>query len=74
MTSQFKVQGSIKMLMVAVVAAVLSLPSMDVSAQRAQKSGGRGQARAERPITPPPERAVVVKPPCKLGGPGITPC
>ncbi len=74
MTSQFKIQGSIKMLMVAVVAAVLSLPSMDVSAQRAVKSGGRGQATTGRTMTPPPERTVVVKPPCKVGGPGITPC
>lgn len=74
MTSQFKFQGSIKVLMVAVVVAVLSLPSMDVSAQRAVKSGGRGQATSGRPLTPPPGRVIVVKPTCKVGGPGITPC
>jgi hypothetical protein len=74
MTSQFKFQGSIKAMMVAVVVAVLSLPSMDVSAQRAVKSGGRGQAADSRPTNPPPGRAVVVKPTCKVGGPGITPC
>jgi glucose dehydrogenase len=36
---------------------------------------GRGQPKAERPGRPPyPPRPVVVVPPCKRGGPGITPC
>jgi hypothetical protein len=37
--------------------------------------GGRGHAKAERPDRPHhPPRPVVVVPPCKRGGPGITPC
>lgn len=36
---------------------------------------GRGHPKAERPGRPPhPPRPVVVVPPCKRGGPGITPC
>lgn len=76
MTSQLKVQGSLKALVAAATAAVLSMPAMDAYAQRAPTtSGGRGTptvVRPTRPVVPP--RPVVVLPPCKRGGPGITPC
>lgn len=80
MTSQFKVQGTMKALMVAATVAVLSLPAMDANAQRVARTpsgGGRGLpppevVRPDRPVVPP--RDVVVVPACKRGGPGITPC
>lgn len=78
MSSQFKIQGSLKALMAAATMAVLSLPAMDASAQRAPTVGGGGRGtpptvmRPTRPMVPP--RPVVVVPPCKRGGPGITPC
>lgn len=76
MSSQFKIQGSLKALMAAATMAVLSLPAMDANAQRAPTiSGGRGTPTVVRPARPMvPPRPVVVVPPCKRGGPGITPC
>lgn len=75
MTSQFNIQGSLKALVVAATAVVLSMPAMDANAQRAPGvTGQRGtpSIRPVRPVVPP--RPVVVKPPCQRGGPGITPC
>lgn len=78
MTSQFKVQGSLKALMVAATVAVLSMPAMDANAQRVTSAtgGGRGTpptaVRPTRPMVPP--RPLIVVPACKRGGPGITPC
>jgi hypothetical protein len=76
MTSQFNIQGSLKALVVAVTAVVLSMPAMDANAQRAPTtSGGRGTPTVVRPTRPAvPPRPLVVLPPCKRGGPGITPC
>lgn len=40
-----------------------------------ERWGGRGHPTSVRPQHPPhPPRHVVVVPPCKRGGPGITPC
>lgn len=76
MTSQFKVQGSIKGLLLAVAAAAVTMTSFQVSAQTAPRGAGpRGTPPAVRPpirVAPPPP--VVVVPPCRRGGPGITPC
>lgn len=78
MTSQFKVQGSLKALVAAAAAAVLSMPAMDANAQRAPTASGGGRGtppvvtRPTRPVVPP--RPVVVVRPCNRGGPGITPC
>lgn len=81
MTSKFKFQGSLKALMVATAAVVLSMSSMQASAQTAGRGGaatGGGRSappvavRPVRPVVPP--RPVIVVPPCKRGGPGITPC
>jgi hypothetical protein len=76
MTSQFNIQGSLKALVVAATAVVLSMPAMDANAQRAPTaSGGRGRpvvVRPTRPVVPP--RPVVVVSPCYRGGPGITRC
>ena len=77
MTSQFNIQGSLKALVVAATAVLLSMPAMDANAQRAPTtSGGRGTPpvvlRPSRPVVPP--RPVVVVVPCQRGGPGITRC
>ena len=76
MTSQFKVQGSIKGLLLAVAAVAVTMTSFQASAQTPPRGAGpRGTPAAVRPpirVTPPPP--VVVVPPCKRGGPGITPC
>lgn len=76
MTSQFNIQGSLKALVVAATAVVLSMPAMDANAQRAPTtSGGRGTpvvVRPNRPVVPP--RPVVVVVPCTRGGPSITRC
>lgn len=75
MTSHFKVQGSIKGLLLAVAAVAVTMTSFQVSAQTPPRGAGpRGTPPAVRPriTTPPPP--VVVVPPCKRGGPGITPC
>jgi hypothetical protein len=78
MTSQFKVQGSFKALMVAATVAVLSMPAMDANAQRAIPTavgGGRGTPPvAVRPIRPVVPRSVIVVPACRRGGPSITRC
>ena len=76
MTSQFKVQGSIKGLLLAVAAAAVTMTSFQASAQTPPRGEGpRGTPSAVRPPirTAPPEPVVVVEP-CKRGGPGITPC
>lgn len=76
MTSQFKVQGSIKGLLLAVAAATITVTSFQASAQTPPRGAGpRGTPAVVRPPIPvaPPEPTVVV-PPCKRGGPGITPC
>lgn len=76
MTSQFNIQGSLKALVLAATAVLLSMPAMDANAQRAPGvTGSRGpliRVRPTRPVIPP--RPVVVKPPCQRGGAGITPC
>lgn len=78
MTSQFKFQGSLKALAVSAVAAVLSMPAMDVNAQRVptatQTSGGRGDPPARGRLITKPIRNIIVRTPCAQGGPGITPC
>jgi hypothetical protein len=76
MTSQFNIQGSLKALVVAATAVVLSMPAMDANAQRAPGvTGSRGpliRVRPVRPLVPP--RPVVVVPPCGRGGLGVTRC
>ena len=75
MTSQFKVQGSIKGLLLAVAAAAVTMTSFQASAATAPRGAGpRGTPPSVRSVirTPPPPTIVV--PPCKRGGPDITPC
>lgn len=76
MTSHIKVQGSIKGLLLAVATVAFAMTSMQANAQTPPRGAGpRGTPPAVRPpikVTPP--TPVVVVPPCKRGGPGITPC
>ena len=73
MTSQFKVQGSLKGLLMAVAVAAVSMASMQANAARpAPVAPPAGVVRPVVAQTPPPP--VVVIPACKRGGPGITPC
>ena len=78
MTSHIKVQGSMKGLLLAVATVVVAMTSMPANAaggRVATTTGGRGApvaVRPDRPVVPP--RPVIVVPPCKRGGPGITPC
>lgn len=74
MTSQIKVQGSVKGLAIAALAAFAAMASMSAEAARPAPRTGAGIPMVRPPLrlTPPP--AVVVIPPCKRGGPGITPC
>ena len=76
MTSQFKIQSSLKALVAASTVAVLAMTSFQASAQTAPRGAGpRGTPPAVRPpIRVNPPAPVVVVPPCKRGGPGITPC
>jgi hypothetical protein len=70
MTSQIKVQGSLASLAIAALAVVASAVAPEVSARPAPRANVP-VSRAPIRTTPPP---VVVLPPCKRGGPGITPC
>lgn len=76
MTSQFKVQGSLKGLLAAATVAIVSLTSLQANALTPPRGAGpRGTPVVVRPpiiVSPPPP--VIVVPPCKRGGPGITPC
>lgn len=75
MTSHIKVQGSMKGLLLAVATVVVAMTSMQANAAAPRGAGPRGAPPAVRPpirVTPP--APVVVVPPCKRGGPGITPC
>lgn len=76
MTSQFKVQGSIKGLLLAAAVATVTMTSFQASAQTGPRGAGpRGMPPAVRaPIRTTPPRPTIVVPPCKRGGPGITPC
>lgn len=74
MTSQFKVQGSLKALVVTAATVVLSMSSMQASAQAGPRGAGPRGVPARPPVRATPPRPVIVVPPCKRGGPGITPC
>ena len=75
MTSQFKVQGSIKGLLLAAAVAAVTMTSFQASAQTPPRGAGpRGAPPATRPPIVRPPAPVVARPPCALGGPGITPC
>ena len=75
MTSHIKVQGSIKALLLAVATVAVTMTSMQASAAAPRATGPRGTPPVVRPpIKVNPPAPVVVIPPCKRGGPGITPC
>ena len=75
MTSQFKVQGSIKGLLLAVAAAAVTMTSFQAGAQTPPRGAGpRGAPPTVRPTIVEPPAPVVSVPPCQRGGPGITPC
>lgn len=75
MTSQFKVQGSIKGLLLAVAAVTITVSSFQASAQTGPRgTGPRGTPPAPRKVIREAPAPTIGVPPCKRGGPGITPC
>lgn len=75
MTSHSKVQGTLKGLAMASAVIVMALTTAQAQAQTGPRGAGpRGGAIVRPPIRVTPPRPVIVVPPCKRGGPGITPC
>lgn len=76
MTSHSKVQGTLKGLAMASAAIVMCLTAVQAQAQTPPPRGlgPRGTPVVRPPIRVTPPRPVIVVPPCKRGGPGITPC
>lgn len=74
MTSHSKVQGTLKGLAMASAAIVMCLTAVQAQAQTAPRGAGPRGTPVRPPIKATPPKPVVVVPPCKRGGPGITPC
>lgn len=75
MTSHSKVQGTLKGLAMASAAIVMALTAVQAEAATPPRGvGPRGTPAVRPPIKVTPPKPVVVVPPCKRGGPGITPC
>lgn len=76
MTSQFKVQGSLKG--IAMIAAALAFSAASLQAQAAVRvvatAGMRTPIVAKPVYKPTPPAPVVVVKTCQRGGPGVTPC
>lgn len=70
------IQGSLKGLLLAAATAAFAMTSIQASAQTPPRGAGpRGAPPVVRPpIRPAPPRPVIVVPPCRRGGAGVTPC
>lgn len=68
------IQGSLKGLLLAAATVVFTMTSMPASAQTPPRGIGPRGPVVRPPVRPRPPGPVIVVPPCRRGGAGVTPC